>query len=196
MLFQYCKPLIIRRKENDFDTTQNTLKLGIDILEVLIKLREKGIFHLDIQPKNIYFDNNNKAILGDFSCSSYENELAKLKPGVGTLAFMAPEVYQYGIYGEKSEIYSLGIILYALLNNAKLPFLEEHDTQTALKLRLEGAELPKPHKCSDEIWQCIKKMCEYDHLKRFSTYEDALNTIAKLLNTEKTKDKSLDGIIG
>ena len=177
MLLCCYKPLSVRRREADFDTVKDTVKLGIDVLNAMIECRDKGIYHLDIQPKNIYFDKMGKAVLGDFSEAVFDYELSRLKRGIGTLAFMAPEVYDKGIYGQASEIYSLGIIMYSLLNNAKLPFMEGNDLNTAIRLRLNGAELPTPYGCGGKLWKCIDKMCQFDLTKRFSTYEDAMEML-------------------
>ena len=180
ILTDYYKPLTIRRKEKDFETINGTLNLGIDILTSLINCRNKGIYHLDIQPKNIYFDRFGKAVLGDFGNAVFESELSALKPKRGTIAFMAPEVYHRGIYGQASEIYSLGIVMYSLLDEALLPFTIENTPEVAIKMRLNGKKLPPPHNCNDDLWKCINKMCAYNVDERYATYEDALSVLEKI----------------
>lgn len=182
MLFKFYKTLSERRKESDFDKEKDVLMLGVDLLNAMIECREKGIYHLDIQPKNIYFDCNNRAILGDFGNSMYDYELEDLRGGIGTIAFMAPEVYIEGKYGQASEIYSLGIVLYSFMNNAKLPFAETNDSHTGIVRRLNGENLPIPIGCKETIWQCFSKMCAFDITKRYSTYEDARDALLTTLN--------------
>lgn len=183
ILTDYYKSLTIRRKEENFETIKGTLNLGLDILNSLINCRNKGIYHLDIQPKNIYFDKFGKAVLGDFGNAVFESELRNLKPKRGTLAFMAPEVYHKGIYGQASEIYSLGIVLYSLFNEALLPFTNENTPETAIKMRLSGEKLQSPRTCNGELWDFINKMCAYNINERFVTYEDALLGIKKILES-------------
>lgn len=180
ILTNYYKPLAIRRKEIDFDVIKHTLNLGTDILKSLIECRNKGIYHLDVQPKNIYFDKHGKAVLGDFGNSVFESELNILKPKRGTLAFMAPEVYCDGIYGQASEIYSLGVIMYSLLNEALLPFTKGNTPDTAIRMRLSGKEIPPPRHCDNVLWNCIKKMCAYNIDERYATFEDALSVLEKI----------------
>lgn len=180
ILTDYYKPVTIRRKEKDFETINGTLNLGIDILTSIINCRNKGIYHLDIQPKNIYFDRFGKAVLGDFGNAVFESELSILKPKRGTLAFMAPEVYHKGVYGQSSEIYSLGIVMYSLLNEALLPFTIENTPEVAIKMRLSGKKLPPPRNCNDDLWKCINKMCAYNVDERYATYEDALSVLEKI----------------
>lgn len=179
ILSNYYKPLSVRRRERDFIIVEHTIKLGIDILKCLIECRNKGIYHLDIQPKNIYFDRDNKAILGDFGNSVFEYELSTLQPKRGTLAFMAPEVYHKGIYGQASEIYSLGIVLYSLLNHARLPFSNHHSGKNAIRIRLYGEELP-PLNVDQALWNCIKRMCAYNVDIRFHSFEDVLLELEEL----------------
>jgi len=180
MLMYYYKPLTIRRKEPGFDSVKHTLCLGVDLLNAMINCRNKGIYHLDIQPKNIYFDKNDKAVLGDFSCAVLDKELKSLKPKRGTLAFMAPEVYYAGDYGQVSEIYSLGIVLYSLLNNAKLPFVDGNNLNVATRIRLDGTELPRPCHCETDIWKCIRKMCVFNPSDRYQTYEDVKEDLERI----------------
>lgn len=135
---------------------------------------------MDIQPKNIYFDKFGKAVLGDFGNAVFESELRNLKPKRGTLAFMAPEVYHKGIYGQASEIYSLGIVMYSMLNEAMLPFTNENTPTKAIKMRLNGEKLPPPLNCNSGLWDCISKMCAYNVDERFDTYEDALSALEEI----------------
>lgn len=181
LLMPYCKPLSVRRRERDFDSIKDTLKLGMDILEAMAGCRAKEVFHLDIQPKNIYFDESGRAVLGDFGGAAFAWELKRLNPRLGTLAFMAPEVYHMGLYGETSELYSLGIVLYSLLNCAKLPFTEQLDLETAIRWRLGGTELPKPSACDEALWQIIDRMCCYHQKDRYATYEEAKEALQKAL---------------
>lgn len=173
MLLPYCETLASRRRRCGNFNTGDIINIGIQLLEAMIRLRARSIYHLDIQPKNIYFNPSGRAILGDFGGAAYAHELEKIGAGRGTQAFMAPEVYSDGIYGEASEIYSLGIVLYSLLNGAKLPFFECESLAVAIKKRLGGASLPA---CTDkrELWEVIKRMCAFDKNERFSVYEDAM----------------------
>ena len=187
MLMDYYKSLTIRRKETGFDSVKHTLLLGVDLLNAMINCRNRGIYHLDIQPKNIYFDENDRAVLGDFSGAIFDKELKSLKPKRGTLAFMAPEVYSAGDYGQTSEIYSLGIVLYSLLNNARLPFADSNNLNVAMRIRLDGTELPRPCHCETDIWECIRKMCVFNPSDRYQTYEDVKEDLERIFSEHYKK---------
>lgn len=181
LLLEYAKPLSVRRRERDFHFEKDTLQLGVDVLQAMIECHKRKIYHLDIQPKNIYYDNTNRAVLADFGNARYEHELNEVSMKVGTIAFLAPEVYNEGKYGQASEIYSLGIVLYSLLNEAKLPFTDKLEANKAIELRLFGEELQKPCNCDEEFWKCIKKMCAYDMRERYHTYEQVQSDLLLLL---------------
>ena len=181
LLFPYCKSLPGVRREPHFDPLIHTLIMGQHILDAMIRCRDLGIYHLDIQPKNIYFQREGRWILGDFGCARFSHELDHLPPSVGTVAFMAPEVYHNGIYSQASEIYSLGIVMYSLMNFARLPFAERGNTQKGIVRRLSGAELPPPGNMDPVLWKYMERMCAYDCSDRVSTYEEAQKSIALVL---------------
>lgn len=169
----YYKPLRLRRKEADFDA----LAMAKDLLGGLIACREKGVYHLDVQPKNIYFDAGGKALLADFGNAAYASELEQLLPRRGTLAFMAPEAYENGDYGQASELYALGLVLYSLLNKAQLPFSDAGAFEAALQRRLGGEAMHQPPDCSDALWQALRKMIAFEKKERFQTYEECLQAL-------------------
>ena len=90
--------------------------LADQIIHALIECRDKGVFHLDINPNNIFIDNSGIYKLGNFcSAELYDKVLSKeLKNEYfhGNISYIAPEVFTESHYSEQSEIYSLGITLY------------------------------------------------------------------------------------
>ena len=105
---------------------------------------------------------------------------------------MAPEV-QSMRYDQTVDIYSLGLVLYKLMNNNRLPFLnpssqminpqEYHD---ALDRRLSGEKLPDPVSASPALANVIRKACEYDPKNRYlnaTAFKNALTSIQKSKTT-------------
>jgi len=77
-----------------------------------VKLKEKNIIHRDIKPSN-YVGKNSVYKLTDFGLSKlYANELEKSMTYVGTPRYMSPEIFLGEPYTYKTDIWSLGIILY------------------------------------------------------------------------------------
>ena len=103
----------------------------------------------------------------------------------GAWPYMAPEMAGLKNYDSRVDIYSLGLVLYQLLNRNKLPFLdpEKHlhsaaEREAALRRRLSGEQLPRPRDGSDQLVKVILKACKYDPDKRYasaSEMKSALN---------------------
>ena len=105
---------------------QNCKVMAYKILLAIQSLHIMGICHLDIKPDNILIYGDNFEIkIGDFGVSSsiYRNNEKVLQSGdVGTYGYKAPEIIEGKDYdGEKADVFSLGVLLFVLLNGIK-PF--------------------------------------------------------------------------
>jgi serine/threonine protein kinase len=95
------------------------------ILEVLIHLGDNKVYHRDIKPENMVVSSDLELKLIDFgTCAHADSALTQLNEQFGTDGYMAPEVRNNRPYtGEKSDVYSLGCFLFALVcstNNLNL----------------------------------------------------------------------------
>ena len=91
-----------------------TVKLGIDICRALELCQKKNIIHRDIKPQNIFVNEFGDYKLGDFGIArSMDHTTHATK--TGTYSYMAPEVYRGEAYGITIDMYSLGLVLYWLL---------------------------------------------------------------------------------
>ena len=89
---------------------------------------------------------------------------------------MAPEVYRGEAYGPSVDMYSLGTVLYRLLNDNRAPFLPDYPIQithnsreAALAKRISGAKLPTPKNADGRLAEIILKACAYDPKDRYSS---------------------------
>lgn len=92
------------------------------MIKVSVFLLNLEIIHRDIKPANI-LRLNGKYKLSDFGFAIVENDFESIikKFHVGTPVYMAPEIVQLNQYSEKSDIWSLGVVLYLMLFK-ELPF--------------------------------------------------------------------------
>lgn len=167
---------------NDFSfTLEETVRLGISICKALDKCREFGYIYPNLKPENILFDRNGVCKLGDFGSFSC------LEPSKTSVAFkrtqyyMAPEFIRSGKINCTADTYSLGLVLYSLVNRGRLPFVEKYPQEVtvygldrSMKLRLEGAELERPALCSDALFAIISKACAYRESDRYLTPKQML----------------------
>lgn len=105
------------RRLDDYITNQKLnynqcIQLTVDICTALEELHKVGIVHRDIQPKNILISNEGTLKLIDFDISRKQHAgQAKDTELLGTVGYAAPEQYGFSQTSDKSDIYSIGIVL-------------------------------------------------------------------------------------
>lgn len=160
-------------RENQF-RVYDVIQLGIDMCRALEVCRELNIVHRDIKPDNIFVSANGQFKLGDFGVArTIEKTMAGLSRK-GTYSYMAPEIYNGKEYGFEADIYSLGIVLYKLLNNNRDPFLPSYpapvkysDKTEAMVKRIQGLELPKPANADEKLARIVFKACAHNPSERY-----------------------------
>ena len=167
--------------------TQNVIKLGIDICKALEECKDHNIIHRDIKPSNIFISKRGDFKLGDFGVA---RTLEKTSSGLskkGTYTYMAPEVYKGEEYGSNVDIYSLGIVMYKLLNNNNEPFrtsMAYQDEQKALIRRLKGESIPQPINADETLSRVILKACSYDPKDRYSDPSEMRRDLEKIVSDD------------
>uniref|UniRef100_A0A3Q2Z1S4 Serine/threonine-protein kinase Nek2 n=1 Tax=Hippocampus comes TaxID=109280 RepID=A0A3Q2Z1S4_HIPCM len=115
------------------------------------------VLHRDLKPANIFLDVKQNVKLGDFGLARILNhETSFAKTFVGTPYYMSPEQMNQMSYNEKSDIWSLGCLLYELCALSP-PFTAYNQKQLAVKIR-EGKFNRIPCRYSEEINTLLKKM--------------------------------------
>ncbi|CAD6999340.1 unnamed protein product [Ceratitis capitata] len=92
------------------------LEMIIDIIIGLEYLHIRHIIHRDLKPENILIDKNNKIKIADFGISTIFSKNKAIQGLTGTYLYMAPEVMKGEKYEFKSDVWSLGCILYEMCN--------------------------------------------------------------------------------
>lgn len=142
-------------------TEKEVIRMAKDILNALVYCEKKGIVHRDIKPSNILVSETGVYKLGDFGESrTMDRTIGATKRGTET--YMAPEVYQNQPYGSNVDIYSLGLVMYKLMNRNRLPFypsagqmIKFTDTEIALKKRMDGEIPPAPVDAGEDLADII-----------------------------------------
>jgi serine/threonine protein kinase len=142
-----------------------------------------GLLHRDIKPTNILFDRDSHLYLTDFGIASWLGEKPVHHGQVmGTPQYMAPELFD-GSVDERSEVYSVGILLYQLLTGS-LPFDGPGDWKICLQHRetrplapsFLNPSLPRP------VERVILGALEKDPRRRYQTIEELLRAFEKALD--------------
>ena len=182
-------------------TEKEVIKLGCDLAMALIYCRKLNIIHRDVKPENIFVSRFGDFKLGDFGIAREQAHTMSNMSKKGTYSYMAPEIYKGEKYDSSIDIYSLGIVLYKLMNQNRLTFLSldkqlitYRDKETALARRMSGEKMPAPVNASAAFSHIILKACAYEPGKRYRKPEDMLRDLEKLrlapVNAEKEWEKS------
>ena len=168
-------------------TEKDVIKLGIDLSKALGYCRKLNIIHRDIKPENIFVSRFGDFKLGDFGIARELERTMSSFSKKGTYSYMAPEMYKGEKYDSRVDIYSLGIVLYKLMNKNRLPFLNlekqfitYRDKENALARRMSGEALKKPVDAGEDFSRIILKACAYRADDRYQTPEEFYNDLDDL----------------
>ena len=160
------------------------VKLGKDISRALVTCEQENVIHRDIKPQNIFVSRDGTYKLGDFGVAKTIAETGSASVRVGTYDYMAPEVYHGEHYGHKADLYSLGLVLYWMLNECCPPFMPlppalptGQSESEARRKRLSGTPLPPPAHGSDELKRIVLKACAYDPKDRYQNAAEMLRDL-------------------
>ncbi|MBS6194535.1 MAG: nucleotide exchange factor GrpE [Clostridiales bacterium] len=160
----------VLRKENFSEA--RIIQVGTDICRALELCQQKDLIHRDIKPDNILVSEFGNFKLGDFGVArTMEKTMSASK--TGTDWYMAPEVAKKMKYGKSVDTYSLGLVLYWLLNHYRLPFvplkdrITAKDMEMAYRLRIQGKAIPEPAEGSPKLKAIVLKALSFDREKRY-----------------------------
>lgn len=154
-------------------------KVALDICDALRVCHQNGVLHRDIKPANILCSDAGDFYLGDFGISKGTAQQASMTSS-GTLEY-APREVMTGQYDHRADLYSLGLVLYALVNHWAGPFLPAYpapitpgDRNQAQYARMNGTPLPPPDNCPTALWAVIARLCAFKPEERFDSAEAVL----------------------
>ncbi len=169
-------------------TAEEVMKLGMDICSALEVCEAKKIIHRDIKPDNIFVSDTGAYKLGDFGVARTLEKTVGVMSQKGTYTYMAPEVFLGKEYNQNVDLYSLGILLYQLLNKNRTPFLPDapqplkySDREEAQKKRMSGNLLPWIKGLPDSWNGLLVKMCHPNPQNRFQNATDVKKQINNAL---------------
>jgi len=168
---------------------QDIIRLGIDMCTALELCAKRNVIHRDIKPENIFVNSFGDFKLGDFGIARRLENVSGGLSMKGTFFYMAPEVERGIPYDARVDIYSLGLVLYRLANNNRLPFLyteqqiaNPNERQEAVRRRLSGEPLPPPSGVSGILGQIILCACSFDPANRFGSATAMKNALLAARN--------------
>jgi serine/threonine protein kinase len=137
------------------------------------------IVHRDIKPANILIDHHGRALLADFGIAQSASKTGRFAPSIGTLRYMAPEQLKGKDVDQRSDIYSLVVVLYELLTG-ELPYRSNHPANLRQEI-LSGVHLDAKGLPAGLHGICEKAM-RLDPMDRFPsaiTFAEEIRNVSK-----------------
>ena len=165
-----------------------------DILSGLEYAHSEGIIHRDIKPANIMLTKKDQAVLTDFGIAQILGSTRVTVSGamMGTLNYMAPEQGLENRCDARSDIYSLGIVLFEMLTGYP-PF--DADTPLAILMKHLNDPLPLPSKLDPSLppsfEQIVLKALAKDPADRYQSAEEMLVAVQKMLQGLSSENRQM-----
>ena len=155
-------------------TRQDVVTLGVSMCKALEACEKCGGVHPDIKPGNIFVSNQR-----EFKLHAFDAADLYAQHGVGANPHWAPERYQGKAADGRSDLYSLGLVLYHLLNHKRGPFLPPcpkpiryEDQERAMIRRIRGDRLPLPGEERGKLAEIVLKACRFRPEERYPTAKE------------------------
>ena len=160
--------IISKKKYKSMFEEKTIWSIFIQMVKGLNELHTKKIIHRDLKSANIFLMKNGICKLGDLNVAKVvENEL--LRTQTGTPYFASPEIWEDKPYSFKSDIWSIGCILYQMAA-LEMPFQGKNIKEVYYNLKKVNIP-PLPEIYSEELMIMIKKLLQLDPEMRPSTEE-------------------------
>lgn len=169
------------------------LKVIVGVLSGLSEVHRRKVVHRDLKPGNVIVSLSNEIKLLDFGAAKPENsEITGINERVGSLAYMAPEVWRGEEVTAASDLYGFGVMLYELVNGS-LPF-DAAEIEEMMDKHLYSEVIPPIEtnkEVSDWLNRLILKLLAKEPKDRFANTEEVFlflesnNVIPKNLSNEK-----------
>ena len=194
ILMEFLTPFTDYIENNSF-TVRDVISFGKDILKALKACHDKNIIHRDIKDDNIFVSSDGVYKLGDFGVSKALKDKSRAESMKGTPNFIAPEVYLgKEKYDHTVDLYSLGIVLYKLLNKSRNPFMPKYpapystqDEDAAFEARMTGQTPELPICAENALGEAVLKAI----MPRQNRYNNAQEFFEALEKVEAVLDDAV-----
>ena len=181
LVMEYLPGITLRELLNDYGslTVEQALDITTAVLQALVVAHREGILHRDVKPENVMLVNDGRIKVGDFGLARPVTSATETgKSLLGTVAYIAPELLTRGQADARSDLYSVGVMLYEMLAG-KQPFTGDSPMQIAMqhaKKQMPLASLTNPFvgQAVDDVIQWSTAKDPNDRPKDARAFLDAL----------------------
>lgn len=162
------------------------LDIAMQIAEGLRHAHRHGVIHRDIKPHNILLTRDGQAKVADFGIARATTSSTLTQSGslMGSVHYLSPEQARGGFTNERSDIYSLGVVLYEMITG-QVPFTGDNVFSIGLKHLQESPRPPRElnNDIDPRLEEIVLKAMSKEQGARFSSADEMLNALASIANS-------------
>ena len=162
------------------------LRLAIQICEGVVAAHEKNIIHRDIKPANLMINESGRVVVMDFGLAKLPDteDLSKSGTTRGTIAYMSPEQAMGQHVNERTDIWSLGVVLYEMLTNAR-PFTGDYEHAIIYSIIHRDPIPVETHRSGIpvELKSILRRALQKDPTARYSSALEMLEALRSIDST-------------
>jgi serine/threonine protein kinase len=186
--------------DNQFNITQPILKeMFLQIADAMTYVASKGIVHGDLGCRNVLVfrvdsshPRNNLVKLTDFGLARWiDQPSAQEDLSVIPIRYCAPEILranQHSSYSEKSDVYSMGVLIWEALSNSEIPYLSIAKNEDVERMKLDNVKPQRPSKCDRQQW-VLMNGCWHGNPDKRPTFEEIKHKLLNIKISEVPHDQ-------
>jgi serine/threonine-protein kinase len=164
-----------------FLTVPRSIEIALEVLQGLEHAHSKGVIHRDIKPDNIQILSNGQVKITDFGIArlTFQPNLTMDGQVFGTPSYMSPEQVVGKEIDARSDLFSLGVMLYEMISGQK-PFAG--DSVVSITYAIMNKEPVQPAQADRKLWLVISKSLEKTPSMRYSSAAEMIAALQEVLN--------------
>ncbi|TDL35084.1 Stk1 family PASTA domain-containing Ser/Thr kinase [Jeotgalibacillus sp. S-D1] len=190
LVMEYVEGMTLKEyiQQNSPVSLDNAIKIMSQLTSAISHAHHNGIIHRDIKPQNILVDTKGDIKITDFGIAMAlsATSITQTNSVMGTVHYLSPEQARGGVATKKSDIYSLGIVMFELITG-RLPF--EGESAVSIALKHLQSEIPPPSKWSANLPQSVEnvilKSTTKDAFYRYSTVDEMHEDLKSVLDEDR-----------